>query len=87
MHTIDATLMLPRFDINTGEVENSVSETTKEFSIEEYNFVKADWVDNKYSDYIRFKFNNVTELADSLRDVVILGFYPVVNPNLDIEVI
>ena len=87
MHTIDATLMLPRFDINTGEVENFVSETKKEFSIEEYNFVKANWVDNKYSDYIRFKFNNITDLADSARDIVLVGYYPIPNSNLEIEVI
>ena len=87
MHIIDATLMLPRFDINTGEVENSVSETKKEFSIEEYNFVKANWVDNKYSDYIRFKFNNITDLADSARDIVLVGYYPIPNSSLEIEVI
>ena len=79
--------MLPRFDINTGEVENSVSETKKEFSIEEYNFVKSNWVDNKYSDYIRFKFNNITDLADSPRDIVLVGYYPIPNSNLEIEVI
>ena len=35
----------------------------------------------------RFKFNNITDIADSLRDIVLVGYYPIPNPNLDIEVI
>ena len=77
-------MFLPSFEINVGEAENIVSPDKKEFSIDEFNFVKANWVDNKYSDYMRFKFNNAPSLIDSPRDMTIIGFIEADGAELEV---